>query len=177
MKKFNIAWFPLALFLMLVVVLGMMLPRDRNQVDLSLNDGLLPGFVLPGLYDGELYTQEDIFGDWMVVNVWASWCAPCRLEHPVLVDISEQYDIPILGVNFRDDHDDALAWLEEHKNPFTWTLADYHGKLAFDWGIFGVPTTYLISPEGEIAFQFPGILTTKIWEQEFLPIIEASNES
>lgn len=177
MKKLNLAWFPLALFLLLVLILGVMLPKDRNKVDLTLNDGMLPGFHLPALETGEYLSQDDVLGEWMVVNVWASWCAPCRLEHPVLVSIAENYDIPILGVNFRDDPDDAIAWLEEHKNPFTWTVADYDGKLAFDWGIFGVPTTYLISPEGEIAVQFPGILTTKIWESEFLPVIENANAS
>jgi cytochrome c biogenesis protein CcmG/thiol:disulfide interchange protein DsbE len=178
MKKVNIAWFPLALCLMLVVVLGFMLPRDRSpQVDLSLNDGYLPGFILPNLYDGEDITQDDVFGELTLVNVWASWCAPCRIEHPVLVSIAENYDIPILGVNFRDDHDEAMTWLQEHKDPFTWNLADYNGKLAFDWGILGVPTTYLIEPDGKIAFAFPGILTETIWEEEFLPIIEANSAS
>ncbi len=177
MNRLNRTWFPLVVFLFLVIVLGWILPKNRHQQDLILKDTTLPEFNLPSLLDtNQHYSNQDIAGQWVVINVWASWCSPCRLEHPVLVHIAKEDHVSILGVNFRDNHDDAMAWLDAHGNPFTWTLVDADGKLAFDWGIVGVPTTWLLTPDGEVVHQHAGILTQQIWDEEFMPIVKRKDD-
>ncbi len=105
-----------------------------------------------------------------LVNFWASWCAPCRAEHPVLKEISAT-GIPVIGINYKDDPAKAEAFLKELGNPFTHLGADASGRAALDWGIYGVPETFVIDPNGKVLLRYPGPLTYEIFQKDLLPTI------
>lgn len=108
-----------------------------------------------------------------LVNYWASWCGPCRAEHPVLTELA-QSGLPVIGVNYKDSPENALAFLEELGDPFAKIGADVTGRTGIDWGIYGVPETFVIGSDGTILLRHPGPLTRKIVEERLRPVIEAA---
>lgn len=170
--KFSIdkTFLPLILFLILVIVLGIVLsqpdkPRLAGQKE-------VPAFALPDLISGETHTQDQLRGQWTVVNIWASWCTPCKKEHETLIDIAKTSNIHMVGINFKDEPEHAKDWLERKGNPYHTVLADLSGRAVFDWGAVGVPETFLVDPQGVIRQRHAGILTTAVWEESFLPLME-----
>lgn len=170
MKK-AVVWLPLGLCLLLVIFFATTMQKNESGSKTFAQTDM-PGLHLPDLFTGEFHDENSFKGEWSVVNVWASWCPPCLKEHPVLVDIAEKYNIPMYGVNFKDDMDSAKEWLRDRGNPYKLTLVDLTGRAAFDWGVVGVPETVLIDPQGKIRYRFAGIMTDDIWETQFLPLIE-----
>ena len=132
----------------------------------------VPEFTLPpidGRQDG--LATADLKGQVSLVNVWASWCVPCRAENPVLVSLARRGTVPIFGLNYKDTAKDALAFLAELGDPFARIGADTSGRVAIDWGIYGVPETYVIGADGTIAFRQVGPIDQKILDEVILPIV------
>jgi cytochrome c biogenesis protein CcmG/thiol:disulfide interchange protein DsbE len=108
-----------------------------------------------------------------LLNVWASWCVSCREEHPVLVELSKRGVLPILGLNYKDKGDEATAWLQRFGNPYQLSVVDADGRIGIDYGVYGVPETYLIDAEGVIRYKQIGPLTQVVLEQKVLPMVKA----
>ena len=132
----------------------------------------VPAFSLPPVqgHAGGL-SDVDLQGHISLVNVFASWCVPCRAEHPLLMEWSKTSDVPIYGINYKDPPDQAEAWLNELGNPYTRIGADIDGRAAIEWGVYGIPETYVISANGTIAYRYVGPLTRRSLTETILPVI------
>jgi cytochrome c biogenesis protein CcmG/thiol:disulfide interchange protein DsbE len=129
-----------------------------------------PEISLPSLTDAsKTIRSSDLKGQWYVFNVWGTWCYECRVEHPVLMEMSKQNVVPIIGMDWRDKDSDALAMLQQMGNPFTAIPTDHDGREAVDWGVYGAPETFLVNDQGIIVYKFIGAMTREAWEKEFLP--------
>lgn len=164
------SFLPLVLFLVLVIVLGFVLSRAPSNQPVALRQ--IPEFALPDLITGKTVTEADLQGEWIVINIWASWCSPCKQEHATLLELSKNPKLLMIGINFKDEPEDAKHWLKAKGNPYAQTLVDESGRTVFDWGAVGVPETFLVDHEGVIRQRYAGILTKEVWDTEFLPIIE-----
>lgn len=131
----------------------------------------LPEFELPALQGDETLTAETMPRQPYLLNIWASWCFPCRVEHPILMQLAQQ-GVVIVGLNYRDEPDSALQWLRDSGDPYTLNLVDSAGNLALDMGVTGVPETFLIDASGNIVHHRTGVLDQRVWEREFLPRLQ-----
>lgn len=116
-------------------------------------------------------SSADLRGEVSIVNVWASWCAPCRTENPLLVELAKADIVPIYGINYKDAPEAALAFLEELGDPFTRIGADRTGRVAIDWGVYGLPETFVIDAEGRIAYKHVGPFDRRALEADILPVV------
>ena len=165
---------PLAVFLLLVGFLAVGLNRDPREVPSPLIGKAAPAFDLPLLgQPDKRFVPADMRGKVWLLNVWASWCVSCRDEHPVLVELSKKAVLPILGLNYKDRNDDAQRWLKQFGNPYQLSVVDADGRIGIDYGVYGVPETYLIDGEGVIRYKQIGPLTPAILEQKVLPLAKA----
>jgi cytochrome c biogenesis protein CcmG, thiol:disulfide interchange protein DsbE len=163
---------PLAIFLVLAVFLYVGLSRDPRDVPSPLIGKAAPEFSLATLQDeSKLVTRKDFAGKPWVLNVWASWCAPCRDEHPLLVEWSKRTRVPIVGLHYKEDKQPGLRWLQQLGNPYAVTLHDREGRVAIDWGVYGVPETFVIDPQGMIRFKHKGPLTAQIIRERIEPLL------
>jgi cytochrome c biogenesis protein CcmG/thiol:disulfide interchange protein DsbE len=168
MKRF--LW-PLAIFLLLVGFLAAGLKLNPREVPSPLVGRLAPAFELPLLQQPEKrFSPADMRGKVWLLNVWASWCETCREEHPLLLDLAKQNLMPILGLNYKDKGDDAQRWLKQFGDPYQFSVVDANGRIGIDYGVYGVPETYLIDAEGVIRFKQIGALTPAVLEQKILPL-------
>lgn len=153
------------------------LGRDNpDELPSALTGKAAPEVVLTPLGDGQPFTDADLRdGDVALVNYWASWCAPCRFEHPNLEELASE-GITIYGVNYKDKPGNALGFLEELGNPYTSLGADPKGRMALDWGLYGVPETYVIDGDGQIVLRFAGPITDRIMENTIRPAIEKARQ-
>ncbi|MGO4260679.1 DsbE family thiol:disulfide interchange protein [Lysobacter sp. TAB13] len=170
-------WFPLASFVLLAILLanGLWLARnpDREKLPSPLIGKPAPQFSLPVLHEaGRLLSTNELRGAPYLLNVWGSWCPACRDEHPVLTRFAETKRLRVIGFNWKDEHADALRWLEEFGNPYFVVVADYEGKAAIDWGIYGAPETFLVDGQGIVRWKFVGPLTDKVIVEELLPVLD-----
>jgi cytochrome c biogenesis protein CcmG/thiol:disulfide interchange protein DsbE len=151
------------------------LGRDNpNELPSALQGKAAPAVAVTRLGNGAPFTDADLrAGDVTLVNYWASWCAPCRVEHPNLEELSES-GITIYGVNYKDKPGNALGFLEELGNPYTALGADAQGRMALNWGVYGVPETYVIDGRGQIVLRLAGPITDRVMENTLLPAIEAA---
>jgi cytochrome c biogenesis protein CcmG/thiol:disulfide interchange protein DsbE len=132
----------------------------------------VPEFTLPPIEGRENgLSSADLQGQVSLVNVWASWCVPCRTENPLLVELAEAGTVPIHGINFKDDAEGALAFLEELGDPFTRIGADHSGRVAIDWGVYGLPETFVIDAQGRIAYKHVGPFDRSSLEEDILPVV------
>jgi len=139
-----------------------------------------PEFTLPNLTQGAPPIASSAFkGRWSVVNVWGTWCFACRAEHPVLLELAKQKSdqVTLIGLDWKDDDAQALAWLSELGNPYDAIATDHEGRVAIDWGVYGAPETFLVNPEGIIVHKQIGALTRDVWEREFAPRIKQAGTS
>jgi len=165
---------PLAVFLLLVGFLAVGLNRDPREVPSPLIGKAAPAFDLPLLgQPDKRFVPGAMRGKVWLLNVWASWCVSCREEHPVLVELSKNAVLPILGLNYKDQNDDAQRWLKQFGNPYQLSVVDADGRIGIDYGVYGVPETYLIDGEGVIRYKQIGPLTQAILEQKVLPLAKA----
>ncbi len=164
---------PPAIFAALAgLFLGGMWRDDPDALPSTLEGRVVPPVVLTDL-DGPAFTDELLRGPGVkLVNYWASWCQPCRAEHPILMEIGET--VPIYGINYKDDPVKALAFLDELGDPFEALGADATGRTAIDWGVYGVPETYVIDGDGVVRLRFAGPLTREVYEKRVRPVIEAA---
>jgi len=164
---------PLLVFMALVVILGIGLTLDPRKVPSPLIGKPVPEFSLPPVKGRTLgLASADLKGEVSLVNVFASWCVPCRQEHPLFVELKAKGVVPIHGINYKDQPDAAARWLDELGDPYTRTGADLDGRVSIDWGVYGVPETFLVDREGRIAYKHIGPLTPQIMSEKLMPLIE-----
>lgn len=169
MKKFLI---PLALFIVLVGFLAVGLNRNPRDVPSPLVNKAAPLFNLPQLADGgKTFGPADMKGKVWLLNVWASWCVSCRQEHPLLVEMSKQGTLPIVGLNYKDQVPDAKQWLARFGDPYTVSAVDADGRVGIDYGVYGVPETYIIDKAGMIRMKHTGPITPESLQQQILPLV------
>ena len=162
---------PLAIFLVLAGFLAVGLYRDPREVPSPLVGKAAPAFALPVLHQPDKqFTPADMRGKVWLLNVWASWCVSCRDEHPVLVELAKRKLIPVLGLNYKDKGDEAKTWLARFGNPYDLSVVDADGRIGIDYGVYGVPETYLIDGAGVIRYKRIGPLTAAILEEKVLPL-------
>jgi cytochrome c biogenesis protein CcmG/thiol:disulfide interchange protein DsbE len=165
---------PLAIFLVVVGFLYVGLGLNPREVPSPLVGKPAPAFELPVLgQPGKRFVPADMKGKAWLLNVWASWCVTCREEHPLLVDLAGKKVLPILGLNYKDKGDEARAWLARFGNPYELSVVDADGRIGIDYGVYGVPETYLIDAAGVIRFKHIGALTPAIVEQKLLPLAKS----
>jgi cytochrome c biogenesis protein CcmG/thiol:disulfide interchange protein DsbE len=170
MKRY-IYLIPLTIFLLLVVFLGFGLTRDPREVPSPLINKPAPAFKLAQLHEpSKTFSPAEMRGKVWLLNVWASWCVSCREEHPVLLDASRFGTLPIYGLNYKDRPEDATAWLNELGNPYILSARDSDGRVGIDYGVYGVPETYLVDGDGIIRFKQIGPVTPQVLEQKILPL-------
>jgi cytochrome c biogenesis protein CcmG/thiol:disulfide interchange protein DsbE len=163
---------PLALFLVLAVFLAKGLKLNPREVPSPLVGKPAPAFSLPQLQKEGSFSPKDMAGQVWLLNVWASWCVACRIEHPVLVDFAKRKIVPLIGLDYKDQRPDALAWLQRHGDPYDFSVVDADGRVGIDYGVYGVPETYLIDKAGVIRFKQIGPVTPEVVEQKILPLIK-----
>jgi cytochrome c biogenesis protein CcmG/thiol:disulfide interchange protein DsbE len=172
MKRF---WFliPLAAFLALAVVLAVGLKLDPREVPSPLIDKPAPKFALPRLDDAaRTLGSADLRGKVWVLNVWASWCVACREEHPLLVEFAKKKVVPLYGLNYKDERADANRWLARFGNPYDASLHDLDGRVGIDFGVYGVPETFVIDQNGVIRLKHIGPLTPEVLANKIEPLLK-----
>jgi len=128
-----------------------------------------PRFELPTLKNPDATIgSENIDGSYAIVNVWATWCVMCRVEHPFLLELAARGEIPIYGINWRDSRPDAIRWLDQLGDPYVASAYDADGRVGIDWGVYGAPETFLIDPQGTVVYKHLGPLDEAIWQREFV---------
>jgi len=168
MKRF--LW-PLAIFILLVGFLAVGLNLNPREVPSPLVGKPAPAFELPVLQQPDKrFVPGDMRGKVWLLNVWASWCVSCRDEHPLLVELSKKGVLPILGLNYKDRSEDAQRWLKQFGDPYQLSVVDADGRIGIDYGVYGVPETYLIDAEGVIRYKQIGPITPAVLEQKILPL-------
>jgi cytochrome c biogenesis protein CcmG, thiol:disulfide interchange protein DsbE len=162
---------PLAVFIVLVAFLWVGLSLKPREVPSPLIDKPAPAFALSRLDNPQQsVTPQDLRGQVWLLNVWASWCVACLDEHPVLVEFSKSGALPIYGLNYKDSPDAARAWLGKHGNPYTVSIVDADGRVGIDYGVYGVPETFLIDKDGVIRFKQIGPVTPEVLRDRILPL-------
>ena len=163
---------PLALFAVVAGYLAVGLTRDPGTLPSALLDKPAPAFALPPLLDGKPgLASSDLKGAPVLVNVWASWCVPCRAEHPVLTRLARE--VPVFGLNYKDKADDARRFLVELGDPYQRIGTDLSGRTAIDWGVYGVPETFVVDAEGRIRHRHVGPLTDKVVTETIRPLLKS----
>jgi cytochrome c biogenesis protein CcmG, thiol:disulfide interchange protein DsbE len=163
---------PLVLFVTLLILLGIGLNLDPRTVPSPLVGKPAPEFNLPRLHAlDQSVTPNDFKGKVWVLNVWASWCASCRVEHPVLNQWAQSDHVLLVGLNYKDQSPDALRWLQQLGNPYAVSLVDADGRVGIDWGVYGVPETFVIDKRGTIRYKHIGPVSPEDVEQTLRPLI------
>jgi cytochrome c biogenesis protein CcmG/thiol:disulfide interchange protein DsbE len=163
---------PLAVFVVIVIFLGVGLNMDPRLIPSPLINKPAPAFKLSSLDDPrQVISRDDMLGKVWLFNVWASWCVSCREEHPLLVALSKTDIVPIYGLNYKDDRKDAMAWLKNWGDPYVQVVTDMDGRVGIDYGVYGVPETYLIDKQGIIRYKQIGPLTTDVIKDKIIPMV------
>lgn len=165
---------PLAIVLALAALLAAGLRRDPQALPSALVGQPAPPIDLPLLHAPQARLHAaSLRGRVWLLNVWASWCAPCREELPVLAELSARDGVPLFGLNYKDRPEAALAWLRQHGNPYLGSAADVEGRVGMDWGVYGVPETFVIDREGRIRYRHLGPVTPEAWRERLLPLVRS----
>ena len=163
---------PLAVFIIMVVLLGYGLSLDPQKVPSPLIGKPAPEFSLARLGNPQQrFAREDLLGQVWVLNVWASWCVSCRAEHEIITRLSDQKLVAVIGLNYKDDPDEARQWLEQFGNPYTISVMDRDGRVGIDWGVYGVPETFIIGKDGLIKYKHIGPVTQESLNNEVIPVL------
>lgn len=164
---------PLIGFIVLVGFLGIGLTLKPGEVPSPFIGKPAPDFTLPQLATPErTFSPEALRGQVWMLNVWASWCVACLQEHPVLLDFSKSSSVPIIGLNYKDGRNDALEWLRRHGNPYLLSAIDTQGRIGIDFGVYGVPETFVIDKAGVIRYKHIGPITAEALRNKVLPLVQ-----
>lgn len=164
---------PALILLLLIALFYRGLKLDPREVPSPLVGKAAPAFDLPLLEpEGQKLTSQALAGRPVLVNFFASWCAGCQVEHPMLMELSRQ-GVEIVGMDYKDEPADARRWLGRHGNPYRQVAVDRVGQAGLDWGVYGVPETYVLGADGTILFKQIGPMTPQAWEQHIRPLVEA----
>lgn len=163
---------PLIIFVLIAVFLGAGLKLDPREVPSPLIGKAAPAFSLPSLYAPEKMVQPgDFKGQVWLLNVWATWCASCKIEHESLVRLSRQERVPIVGLNYKDESEKAKQWLKNLGNPYLINAFDEDGRVAIDWGVYGAPETYVIDKLGIVRLKHTGPVNSEILNSKIIPLV------
>lgn len=165
------AWLPLVLFGVLAALLGVGLTLNPREVPSPFIGRPAPAFELPALAGGTPVSTASMRGRVWVLNVWASWCAPCRDEHPLLVDLARERRVALVGLSHKDDRRAAQEWLRRLGDPYAATAVDADGRVSIDWGVYGVPESFVIDRDGVVRHKHVGPLTRETWARDFAPLL------
>ena len=169
---------PLGIFVVLLVFLAMGLTRDPREVPSPLIGKAAPAFELAQLHapDKKLGTA-DMRGKVWLLNVWASWCESCRTEHPLLLQLAKANIVPIVGLDYKDKPEEGKAWLAQRGDPYRMSVVDLDGRVGIDWGVYGVPETFVIDKAGVIRYKQIGPLTADALDKTILPLVRELQRS
>ena len=173
------ALIPFFIFVILVALLGYGLTKDPKKIPSPLIGKAAPAFNLPSLSDPQkMISSESLKGKVYLLNVWASWCAACRDEHPRIVAFAKQSTTEVLGLNYKDERPDAMRWLQAFGNPYADSMHDFKGNVGIDYGVYGVPETFIIDKKGIIRYKQIGPVTVEAMNDKIIPLInQLENES
>ncbi len=167
---------PAAAFVVLGGLLAFALVRidagklDVHEIKSPLIGRTAPPFLLPSVIDpSKQLDSHSLAGQAYVVNIWGTWCAACRDEHEALLEIARSKQVPLIGIDWRDERALAMSYLAQLGNPYREVVSDSDGRVAIDWGVYGAPETFLVSPAGVVLYKHIGAMTDKVWRDEFLP--------
>lgn len=165
-------FWPFVVFVVLAVFLYIGLGLNPHEVPSPLINKPAPAFTLPQLHDtSKRFSSQDMKGQVWLLNVWASWCVSCREEHPVLMSLARQNIVPIYGLDYKDKNADGEAWLRNGGDPYTLVATDADGRVGIDYGVYGVPETYVIDKQGVIRYKQIGAVTHQSLQEKILPLI------
>ena len=171
MQRFKL-FIPLLVFVGLALLFWQALDRDPNAMPSALIDRPVPTFALPTLAESQGIVGNEIFtGEVTLLNVWATWCVACRVEHPYLNQLAGQ-GVRIVGLNYKDDVVEAKKWLKNLHNPYVLSIVDADGRLGLDLGVFGAPETYLVDQHGVVRFKHIGVVDERVWQRDLQPRIQ-----
>lgn len=163
---------PFGIFVVLVAFLWIGLSHDPREIPSPLIDKPAPQFRLAKLETpSESLGTSDLKGTVWMLNVWASWCVSCRVEHPLLVQLAQQKLVPVYGLDYKDKPDDGRAWLAQHGNPYAASIIDADGRIGIDYGVYGVPETFVIDKKGFVRYKQIGPLTPEALQSKILPLV------
>ena len=165
---------PLVIFLGLAVMLGLGLQRDPRALESALIEQPVPAFDLPVLdakEHGQRLTSQSLRGQVWILNVWASWCGPCRQELPILEKMSKQDKVAVYGLNYKDEPQKAQALLRVAGNPYVLSAVDASGRVGMDFGIHAVPETFVIDAQGRVRYRHLGPVTPEVWRDLLMPVV------
>lgn len=166
------------LFLPLIIVFGLGvvlfagIGKDTTTLESALIGKPVPSFSLADLHSPGRLISNDVFkGKVQLLNVWGTWCPSCRDEHPDLLRLAKQKGVSIIGLNYKDNRDEALTWLSHLGDPYSTSIYDPKGTLGFDLGVYGAPETFVIDASGVVRYRHVGVVNQKVWEETLLPVI------
>ncbi len=163
---------PFGLFIVVVGFLAVGLTLNPRELPSPLVGKAAPEFSLPQLHDpGKVISSNDLKGQVWLLNFWASWCGGCKDEHPVLVHLAQSGEVPIYGMDYKDQRNEALGWLKEWGNPYQIVAVDEPGRVGINYGVYGVPETYVIDKQGVIRYKQIGPLREDILETKIFPLV------
>ncbi|MFV1998030.1 MAG: DsbE family thiol:disulfide interchange protein [Acidiferrobacterales bacterium] len=161
-----------AVFVVVVVLLGIGLTLDPRRIPSPLIGKPMPAFELKTVLDQKrVLSRKDLVNKVSLFNVWASWCLACLQEHPILMEIARSGVVPIYGLNYKDKLPDAIAWLKKNGNPFVVSASDLDGRVGIEWGVYGVPETFVIDRKGMIRHKHIGPISMRQLETEIMPLV------
>ncbi|MBD3647713.1 MAG: DsbE family thiol:disulfide interchange protein [Pseudomonadales bacterium] len=165
---------PLGIFGLLVVILAVGFTlEDPHYLPSVMIDQEIPEFQLASLHDEQRQiTNEDLKGEVSLLNVWATWCPNCVVEHPELMRISREENVRLIGVNYNDESVKAITWLKRREDPYEFNIFDNEGKLGINLGVYGAPETYIVDSDGVVRYRHVGAVTRKVWEEDLEPLVE-----
>jgi cytochrome c biogenesis protein CcmG/thiol:disulfide interchange protein DsbE len=174
MRKALVYLLPLGIFLVVAVFLLRGLWLNPREVPSPFIDKPAPQFSLARLAQPDAqFSPADMKGQVWLLNVWASWCVACRQEHPLLVELARKKAVPIIGLNYKDKPDAARAWLAQWGDPYDLSVKDLDGRIGIEYGVYGVPETFVIDQQGVIRFKQIGPITEEVWQKKMLPLLES----
>jgi cytochrome c biogenesis protein CcmG/thiol:disulfide interchange protein DsbE len=174
MKKPVNFWYviPLLVFVGLVTFMGLGLRHDPHEVPSPLINHPAPDFTLPQLGNNQTLSNRDMLGQVWLFNVWASWCVSCRDEHPILLKFARDYNVPLICLDYKDRPVDGEGWVNNYGNPYTKIAEDIDGRVGINYGVYGVPETYVIDKKGVIRYKQIGPITDEVLKSTLLPLIK-----
>ncbi len=163
---------PLAIFILIVGLLAYGLGLDPKKVPSPLIDKPAPAFSLARLHTPQQQTSnKDLLGEVWVLNVWASWCVACRAEHEFVTRLAQMELVKVIGLNYKDKSVDAKGWLQQWGDPYSASLMDTDGRIGIDWGVYGVPETFIVDKNGLIRYKFIGPINQGTLDSEIVPLL------
>lgn len=164
---------PFVIFMIVAAFLFIGLGLNPHEVPSPLVGKPAPAFSLPQLHEPDKqFSLQDMQGKVWLFNVWASWCTACEYEHPLFMELSRQNLVPLYGMDYKDKREDGMAWLHKHGNPYTLVVSDAEGRVGIEYGVYGVPETYLIDKQGVIQYKHIGVVTEKDLSEKILPLVK-----